>query len=279
MSEISSLHRTRRAGSSREQALKAALGVASTALALAYAGTLAYLLVRGGSKIAAFTLYPVPLRASTTKRRRALVAALVFGGIAWAVVSLVRFVLERAARWKSPAPARRAGDRAPRPSSAPCSSEDHGTGLAGAVAQRDPGGAGDRGGSSTVYFALLSTAISPPIGVGARQGVPGALQRLDPLRGGGADRAFDTPSSLPSIRFIRPFFGFLVFVVQMRMGHSLFAGAFVLALLNLLLWSWASPRRACTRSRGSSTRPAWPWARRRCRPRGASPCRTPGPGS
>jgi phosphate transport system permease protein len=45
--------------------------------------------------------------------------------------------------------------------------------------------------------------------------------------------ALDTLASLPSI--VYGLFGFLVFVVQMKAGYSLFAGAFVLALLNLPL--------------------------------------------
>ena len=45
--------------------------------------------------------------------------------------------------------------------------------------------------------------------------------------------ALDTLASLPSI--VYGLFGFLVFVVQMEAGYSLFAGAFVLALLNLPL--------------------------------------------
>ena len=45
--------------------------------------------------------------------------------------------------------------------------------------------------------------------------------------------ALDTLASLPSI--VYGLFGFLVFVVEMQAGYSLFAGAFVLALLNLPL--------------------------------------------
>jgi phosphate transport system permease protein len=233
MSEISSLHRTRRAGSSREQALKLALGVASTALALAYAGTLAYLLVRGGSKIAAFTLYPVPLAGvDHEEAMRALVAALVFGGIAWAAVSLVRFVLERASRWNLQL--QRAGqgtvgaaavvgalllrDHLPRFLVALPSETQAGGGIGPEI-------------FNTVYFALLSTAITLPIGVGAAVYLARFARST---RFVGAVRiALDTLSSLPSI--VYGLFGFLVFVVQMRMGYSLFAGAFVLALLNLPL--------------------------------------------
>ena len=45
--------------------------------------------------------------------------------------------------------------------------------------------------------------------------------------------ALDTLASLPSI--VYGLFGFLVFVVEMKLGYSLFAGAIVLAILNLSL--------------------------------------------
>jgi phosphate transport system permease protein len=84
---------------------------------------------------------------------------------------------------------------------------------------------------NTIYFAVLSTAITLPIGVGAAV----YLARFaESQRFVGAVRmALDTLASLPSI--VYGLFGFLVFVVQMKAGYSLFAGAFVLALLNLPL--------------------------------------------
>jgi len=84
---------------------------------------------------------------------------------------------------------------------------------------------------NTLYFAVLSTLVTLPIGVGAALYMARfAKQRrfVAVLR-----TALDTLASLPSI--VYGLFGFLVFVVQMRMGYSLFAGAFVLAILNLPL--------------------------------------------
>jgi phosphate transport system permease protein len=84
---------------------------------------------------------------------------------------------------------------------------------------------------NTIYFAILSTAITLPIGVGAAVYLArfARSQRFV----GAVRMALDTLASLPSI--VYGLFGFLVFVVQMKAGYSLFAGAFVLALLNLPL--------------------------------------------
>jgi phosphate transport system permease protein len=229
----SPLHRSRRNGSSREQALKMALGIASTGLAVVYAGMLGYLLVRGGAKIAAFAAYPVPLAGVDHEEiMRFIVAGLVFGGLAWAVVSLARSVLTRFGRWSLQA--ERIGNA--------------GVVLAvivGALLVRDhlprflislPSETVAGGGIgpeifNTIYFAFLSTAITLPIGVGAAVYLARFARSTRFV--GTVRIALDTLSSLPSI--VYGLFGFLVFVVQMRMGYSLFAGAFVLALLNLPL--------------------------------------------
>jgi phosphate transport system permease protein len=233
MSDVSSLHRTRRAGSSREQALKLGLGISSTALACAYAGTLGYLLLRGGSKLAEFALYPVPLAGVDHEElMRFLVAALVFGGLAWVLVSLAHFGIDRAGRWNLQL--QRAGQATVAVAA-----------VVGALLLRDhlprflvslPSETQAGGGIgpeifNTVYFAFLSTAITLPIGVGAA--VYLARFARSPRYVGAVRIALDTLASLPSI--VYGLFGFLVFVVQMRMGYSLFAGAFVLALLNLPL--------------------------------------------
>ena len=78
---------------------------------------------------------------------------------------------------------------------------------------------------------MLSTAITLPVGVGAAVYLArfARSQRFV----GAVRMALDTLASLPSI--VYGLFGFLVFVVQMKAGYSLFAGAFVLALLNLPL--------------------------------------------
>ncbi len=232
-SAVPSLHRSRRSGSSREQALKMGLGIASTTLACIYGGTLVYLLVRGGRKIVEFALYPVPLAGVDHEEViRFIVAGLMFGGLAWTIVSLVRFALARFGRW---------GFRAERVGNASVLTAS----IVGALLVRDhlprflitlPSETTAGGGIgpeifNTIYFAVLSTAITLPIGVGAAVYLARFARST---RFVGAVRiALDTLSSLPSI--VYGLFGFLVFVVQMHMGYSLFAGAFVLALLNLPL--------------------------------------------
>jgi phosphate transport system permease protein len=84
---------------------------------------------------------------------------------------------------------------------------------------------------NTMYFAVLSTALSLPIGVGAAVYIAKFATKgpfVSTIR-----IALSTLASLPSI--VYGLFGFLVFVVAMKAGYSLFAGAFVLALLNLPL--------------------------------------------
>jgi phosphate transport system permease protein len=82
---------------------------------------------------------------------------------------------------------------------------------------------------NTVYLAVLSTALTVPLAIAA--GVYIARFARAPfivtfLRG-----ALDSLASLPSV--VYGLFGFLVFVVHMRAGYSLLAGALTLALLNL----------------------------------------------
>jgi phosphate transport system permease protein len=227
------LHKSKRRGSAREAALKTVLGIATTVLAFAYGGTLVYLLVMGASKVGSFTTYPTPLSGVDNEDLvRFVVAAGIFGGLAWVLKAVVAAVLSRASRWT-----RRL--------------ERIGTGaivaaaLVGALLGREhlprfivslPSETHAGGGVgpeifNTIYFAVLSTAITLPIGVGAAVYLARFAQSsrfVATVR-----TALDTLASLPSI--VYGLFGFLVFVVQMRMGYSLFAGAVVLALLNLPL--------------------------------------------
>ncbi len=82
---------------------------------------------------------------------------------------------------------------------------------------------------NSVLLAALSTLLSAPIGVGAALYLArfARAPRFVTL----ARAALDTLASLPSI--IYGLFGFLLFVVMMNQGFSLFAGACALALLNL----------------------------------------------
>jgi phosphate transport system permease protein len=84
---------------------------------------------------------------------------------------------------------------------------------------------------NTIYFAVLSTLVTLPVGVGAA--VYLARFARSPRYVSAVRTALDTLASLPSI--VYGLFGFLVFVVEMKAGYSLFAGAFVLSLLNLPL--------------------------------------------
>ena len=233
MIALPSLHRSKRAGSASEQWLKIVLAVGSVALACGYAATLLYLLLRGSAKLVTFTAYPTPLAGIDHEVVvRAVLAASIFAGIAGCVASLARVVLDRLHRWS------RAIERLSRIGIAIAA-------AAGAVFARDhlprflvslPSETSAGGGVgpevfNTLYFAVLSTAITLPIGVGAALYLARfarATRFVAAVR-----MALDTLSSLPSI--VYGLFGFLVFVVQMKMGYSLFAGAVVLALLNLPL--------------------------------------------
>jgi phosphate transport system permease protein len=84
---------------------------------------------------------------------------------------------------------------------------------------------------NTLFLALLSTLITTPIGVGSAI----YLARFAQSRSvrAASRMALDTLASLPSI--VYGLFGFLVFVVLLHSGYSLFAGACVLSLLNLPL--------------------------------------------
>ncbi|MCL2448596.1 MAG: phosphate ABC transporter permease PstA [Polyangiaceae bacterium] len=228
-----SLHVSRRPGSAREHALRVILGVATTLFAAAYACALGYLLVRGGAKVAAFTAYPTPPSGIENEDVvRFIVAGCLFGGGAWCVKALAGAILVRAGLW---------GSRAERAGTAAVI----GAALLGAALVRRhlprflialPSETHAGGGVgpeifNTVYFAVLSTAITLPIGVGAAVYLARFAQSTRFVVA--VRTALDTLASLPSI--VYGLFGFLVFVVQMRMGYSLFAGAVVLALLNLPL--------------------------------------------
>jgi phosphate transport system permease protein len=227
-----SLHRSQRAGSAREATLKRFLAGGAVALAAAYGAGLVFLLARGGSRLWSLTLYPTPLAGVDNEAMmRLLVAMCVFGIAAWAVVSIVEAVLSRLGR--EALPARVAGGTVVAAA------------VGGALLGRDhlprflialPSETTAGGGVgpeifNTIYFAVLSTAITLPIGVGAAVYLArfARSQRFV----GAVRMALDTLASLPSI--VYGLFGFLVFVVQMKAGYSLFAGAFVLALLNLPL--------------------------------------------
>ena len=227
------LHRGRRRGSAIESVLLKLLGAGSILFALGYVVCLLYLLIKGASKIASFTTYASPLAGvDNESAMRFVMGVCVFGVLGWLGVAGVRVIVSRFGVWTS------AADRV-------------GTivavvvALGGAVIARDhlprflislPSETTAGGGIgpeifNTVYFAVLSTMITLPIGVGAA--VYLARFARSPRFVAVVRVALDTLASLPSI--VYGLFGFLVFVVEMKMGYSLFAGAVVLALLNLPL--------------------------------------------
>ena len=213
------------------------LGVITTVAALSavvYGGMLVYLLLRGISKIVTFTTYPTPLTGIDGETgMRIAIAAGVGAVLGWAVTSIVHEVLARVApqtdhRIAPTAPfvvlavaalmALVARDHLPRFLISMPSETTRGGGIGPEM-------------FNTIYFAVLSTLVTVPIGVGAAVYLA-RFAGSKPFRN--AIRiALDTLASFPSI--IYGLFGFLVFVVQMRAGYSLLAGAFVLALLNLPL--------------------------------------------
>ncbi|MDP9036075.1 MAG: phosphate ABC transporter permease PstA [Myxococcota bacterium] len=233
MSTLNSLHRSQRLGSGLESALRRLLGAGAILLAVGYGSCLVYLLVRGGAKVFSFTSYATPLVGVENEEvMRFVVALALFGGLGYGAMSVVRAVGSRVHLWTARlekgsrlvvlagavAMAAFGRDHLPRFLIALPSETSAGGGIAPEL-------------FNTVYFAVLSTMITLPIGVGAAV----YLARFAHSRRfvGTVRTALDTLAALPSI--VYGLFGFLVFVVEMRAGYSLFAGAFVLALLNLPL--------------------------------------------
>jgi phosphate transport system permease protein len=224
---------TERAGRTRERVLLGVLATVSVSLALGYAAALIHLLVQGGAKVVSFTSYAYPLSGVEGEDvMRFVVAGCFFGALAWGLGSVVRGIRERAFGSSLRA------SRMTRVFVAVSA-------LTGALALREhlprflvsmPSETAAGGGVgpeifNTIYFAVLSTAVTLPVGVGAA--VYLARFARSPRYVTAVRTALDTLASLPSI--VYGLFGFLVFVVEMKAGYSLFAGAFVLSLLNLPL--------------------------------------------
>jgi phosphate transport system permease protein len=213
--------------------LKVTIGALAIGLAGVYGAVLVYLLARGGSKIGSLTLYAMPLAGLDNEvTMRAVVAACLFGGVAWAIVATLDLVLERLEPPRSLP--RRVGPSVVIAAAAGGAliARDHlPRFLVSLPSETSAGGGVGPEIFNTIYFAVLSTAITLPIGVGAA--VYLARFARSQRYVGAVRMALDTLASLPSI--VYGLFGFLVFVVQMKAGYSIFAGAFALALLNLPL--------------------------------------------
>jgi phosphate transport system permease protein len=233
VSDKPSIHRARRPGARLEAGLKSALGAGALVLAAGYGATLIYLVVRGAAKVARFTEYATPSNGiDNEETMRFLVAASVFGAAAWGVMAIVRRMALRLGRW--PGPASRAGHVAVVAVAVVCAffTRDHlPRFLISMPSETSAGGGVGPEIFNTIYFAVLSTAITLPVGVGAAVYLARFARSTRFV--GLVRTALDTLASLPSI--VYGLFGFLVFVVEMKAGYSLFAGAFVLALLNLPL--------------------------------------------
>ncbi|MCL2723835.1 MAG: phosphate ABC transporter permease PstA [Polyangiaceae bacterium] len=225
--------RAGRPGRTLESIVIRVLAAGSFALVLTYVAGLIFLVARGSGRIAGFTAFATPLEdVRGESLMRVAVGLVLFGGAAYAarralseifdsfesVPSRVRKATDWLLATAAVVLAFTMRDRLPRFLITLPSETAAGGGIGPEI-------------WNTLYFAVLSTAITLPIGIGAAV----YLARFAPSRRfvGIVRTALDTLASLPSI--VYGLFGFLVFVVQMRAGYSLFAGAFVLALLNLPL--------------------------------------------
>jgi phosphate transport system permease protein len=228
------LRRGMRAGRVLESVLGRLLALVALVIAVVYAGGLVYLVARGGSRLVAFTTIATPLSDVDGEGvMRFALAAAIFAMLAWAAGVMARDVLARV----KGGPSRKA-DRVAHVATVAAS-------LVGALLFRNhlprfliglPSETRAGGGIgpeifNTLYFALLSTLVTLPVGVGAALYMARFARRRRFV--GALRMALDTLASLPSI--VYGLFGFLVFVVEMRLGYSLFAGAIVLAILNLPL--------------------------------------------
>jgi phosphate transport system permease protein len=220
-----------RPGHRRERVLVQALGIGAVLLGAGYLFSLLFLLVRGGVRVVSFTSYATPLQGIEGEdRMRAVLAAVFFGALAWGAVSaaaaLVPVVSSHAARR-----ARRAFIAVAALLGALVARDHLPRFLIGLPSETHAGGGVGPEIFNTLYFAVLSTSVTLPVGVGAAVYIARFAKNrrfVSVVRG-----ALDTLASLPSI--VYGLFGFLVFVVEMKAGYSLIAGAFVLALVNLPL--------------------------------------------
>jgi phosphate transport system permease protein len=204
-----------------ERVLLSLLAAGALSLAAVYVFGLLYLVVRGGLRVVSFTSRPTPefgITGETTVR------ALVAAGFGWAIGAVVRKMMS-APRWLRFLPMVLAvlfalvlRDRVPRFLITLPSETQAGGGIGPEL-------------FNTLYFAVLSTLVTTPIGIGAAA----YLAKLARSRTftGSLRVALDTLASLPSI--VYGLFGFLVFVVMFKTGYSLVAGAAVLSILNLPL--------------------------------------------
>lgn len=211
-----------------------ALGAIALSLMGGYLLTFGHLLLRGGHHLVAFSKTPVPLSGSQGETGMRVALAAVYGAsLSWALLRLGRPLIDRsiASGWLERSRTRLLIIGA--------------SALLAALFLRDhlppflislPRETATGGGIgpqlfNSVYLAVLSTAVTFPLGLGAAIYLVYFARSRALVRS--ARVALDALASLPSI--VYGLFGFLVFVVKMRAGYSLWAGACILALLNLPL--------------------------------------------
>jgi len=216
-----------------ERLLVVALAAVALALLSGYLVTLLHLVLRGGKHLVAFGPDPVPLAGSEGERgMRMALAATIFAALTWASLSLTRPLVARfAPAWESMSRVRLVIVALVALASALTLSDHLPPFLISLPSETQAGGGIGPQLFNTVYLAVLSTAVTFPIGLGTAIYLARLSRSRWLLRS--ARVALDTLASLPSI--VYGLFGFLVFVVKMQAGYSLFAGACVLALLNLPL--------------------------------------------
>jgi phosphate transport system permease protein len=222
----------RRSDRTGERVLYGALAVLAAIVLAPYVVGIVYLLAAGAMRAGAFSQYAVPLQGVSGETGYRLLLSACLGFALGYLLGLAPRALF--ARGKAPRP--RLAKALPRV-----------LGLLGALtfalllrdhmprflltlpSETKAGGGVGPELFNSVLLAALSTLLSAPIGVGAALYLArfARAKRFVTL----ARAALDTLASLPSI--IYGLFGFLLFVVMMNKGYSLFAGACSLALLNL----------------------------------------------
>lgn len=203
-------------------------------LAGTYLTALVYLVARGGGRLGSFTTWPTPLAGAHGEvGMRTALATAVGAAIAWGVVTPLRsLALGRVpVRPSTMTLVGRVVIAAAALVSALFLPNHLPRFLIALPSETTAGGGIGPQLFNTVYTATLSTAVTLPIGIGAAVYLA-RFARSRALRAS-VRVALDTLAALPSI--VYGLFGFLVFVVELRAGYSLLAGACVLALLNLPL--------------------------------------------
>lgn len=216
-----------------ERILYGALSLVAIAVIAPYIVGFVYLLIGGAQRAFSFALYPVPLQnVDGEVTYRVILSGLIGFSLGYVYGMIPRAFFARskqkgAERWAKLAPrvlgavgalvfALLLRDHLPRFLLVLPSETKAGGGIGPEI-------------FNSVLLAIFSVLTTAPVGVGAALYL--ARFSKSPTFVLFARTALDTLASLPSI--IYGLFGFLLFVVLMHKGYSIFAGACALALLNL----------------------------------------------